>query len=96
MDSTPPLYTHHPVGAIYHDSSVTFTVWAPHATSAQLILNEDTTVDLEKQSFGYWVSEVPEAKPGDLYYYRVDDQEPRPDPASLAQPSGGARPLAGD
>ena len=66
MHTTEQSYTHRPVGAVYHDSSVTFTVWAPLATSAQLILNEDTTIDLEKQPFAYWSAAVPEAKPGDL------------------------------
>ena len=80
-------YTHQPVGAVYRDHSVTFTVWAPKAQSAKIILNQNT-IELESQPFGYWSAQVPEAKPGDLYYYQIDDQEPRPDPASLAQPSG--------
>ena len=70
------------------NGEVTFTVWAPQARSAKVILNETTTVDLASQPFGYWSAPVPEAKPGDLYYYQIDGQEPRPDPASLAQPSG--------
>ena len=81
-------YTHQPVGAVFRDEAVTFTVWAPEAQSAQLILNEDKTIALEKQPFGYWSARVSEAKPGDLYHYQLDDQEARPDPASLAQPSG--------
>ena len=76
------------MGAVYRDNTVTFTVWAPEAESAKVILNEDTIIDLESQLFGYWSARVPEAKPGDLYYFQLDDQEPRPDPASLAQPSG--------
>ena len=76
------------MGAVYRDNTVTFTVWAPKAEAAKVILNEDAPIDLEPQPFGYWSATVPEAKPGDLYYYQLDDQEPRPDPASLAQPSG--------
>ena len=93
MESIAPPYTHQPVGAVYRADAgahqgVTFTLWAPLAQSARVLINEETTVDLEAQPFGYWSTHMPEAKPGDLYYFRIDDQEPRPDPASLAQPSG--------
>ncbi|MGB3850246.1 MAG: malto-oligosyltrehalose trehalohydrolase [Tunicatimonas sp.] len=86
-------YTHQPVGAIYQADAgahpgVTFTLWAPLAESARVLINKETTVALEAKPFGYWSAHVPDAKPGDLYYYQIDDQEPRPDPASLAQPSG--------
>ena len=81
-------YTPLPVGAIYRDHSVTFTVWAPKARSAQVILNNDTAISLAPQPFGYWSAPVPQAKPGDRYQFQLDHHEPRPDPASLAQPGG--------
>lgn len=76
------------MGALYQDKTVTFTVWAPEAQSARVILNEDQKIELEAQPFGYWSASVPDAKPGDLYHYQLNENEPRPDPASLAQPSG--------
>ena len=88
-------YTPLPVGAICqssstgsHPTSVTFTVWAPEAQSVTLKLNQETDISLTQQPFGYWSISVPDAKPGDLYFYQIDDQPPRPDPVSLAQPSG--------
>ncbi len=93
MEPIAPVYTHQPVGAVYRADAgahqgVTFTLWAPLAESAKVLINEETTVDLEAQPFGYWSAPVSDAKPGDLYYFQIDDQEPRPDPASRAQPSG--------
>ena len=76
------------MGAVYRDNAVTFTVWAPEAQTVKLILNKEQKIDLDQQAFGYWSARVPDAKPGDLYYYQLGDNEPRPDPASLAQPSG--------
>lgn len=76
------------VGAIYKDGSCRFTVWAPEAQSVQVILNEEKTILLEAQPYGYWSARVDTAKPGDLYYYLLDGELKRPDPASLSQPSG--------
>ncbi len=76
------------MGAVYQDDVVTFTVWAPHAQSVHLILNEDRREELSSQPFGYWSVQLADAKPGDLYHFQVDDQTPRPDPASVAQPGG--------
>ena len=101
MKTIDQYYTHLPVGAVCraadgravdsHDHSkgkgTTFTVWAPKAQSAHLVLNKDT-ITLESQPYGYWSAWVPEAKPGDLYQFQLDENEPLPDPASLAQPSG--------
>ena len=91
MNTLEQQYTHQPVGATYEadqHASVTFTVWAPEAQSVKLILDQASIIPLESQPYGYWSARVPEAKPGDLYRYQIDEQEPRPDPASLAQPGG--------
>lgn len=76
------------VGAIYEGGSCRFTVWAPEANSVQVILNDKKTILLEAQSYGYWSAQVDAAKPGDLYYYLLDGELKRPDPASLSQPKG--------
>lgn len=76
------------VGAIYKNGACRFTVWAPEAQSVQVILNDEKKILLESQSYGYWSAQVDTAKPGDLYFYLLDGELKRPDPASLSQPSG--------
>jgi maltooligosyltrehalose trehalohydrolase len=43
---------------------------------------------MEKRALGYWEASVAEISPGTLYYYRIGDSQPRPDPASNFQPEG--------
>ena len=75
------------VGADYQQGKATFTVWAPEAKSVHLILDESEPISMENLPFGYWTLTREEAKPGDLYWYLLDNDLKRPDPASLAQPS---------
>ncbi len=76
------------VGAIFSGNTCQFTVWAPKAKSVQVLINEDKTCLMQKQSYGYWSATLDFVKPGDLYYYILDGELKRPDPASLAQPAG--------
>jgi len=45
-------------------------------------------VELARQDDGYFAGQLPGVGPGDRYMYRVDGGDPRPDPASRAQPEG--------
>ena len=67
----PPLIPTSRWEAVYQANAgahqgVTFTLWTPLAESAKVLINEETTVELEAQPFGYWSKHVAEAKPGDL------------------------------
>jgi maltooligosyltrehalose trehalohydrolase len=64
-----------------------FRVWAPRARSVDLDLAGKPRA-LAKRDDGWWTLDVPEAKAGTDYAFRVDDSEPLPDPRSPWQPEG--------
>ncbi|TLV03243.1 malto-oligosyltrehalose trehalohydrolase [Dyadobacter luticola] len=64
-------------------------VWAPEAEQVTVaITDKNKKLLLKKEQFGYWSLMTAELKPGDLYQFMVNDDEPLPDPASLSQPQG--------
>lgn len=68
-----------------------FTVWAPFRSRMEVkILDTDREriIPLKPISQGYWQAEVPDVDPGSLYFYRLDQDLERPDPASRSQPEG--------
>jgi maltooligosyltrehalose trehalohydrolase len=67
-----------------------FRVWAPVATSVDLHLMEpvDRLVSMEKQGDGYFAVTLHDISPGARYFFRVNGQTERPDPASRFQPQG--------
>ncbi|CAN5453931.1 malto-oligosyltrehalose trehalohydrolase [soil metagenome] len=79
------------VGAIYdHAENCTFTVWAPFANSVDVKITspKQLNVPLKKIEYGYWSVLVQDLKPGTLYFFQIDGNLQRPDPASLSQPEG--------
>jgi maltooligosyltrehalose trehalohydrolase len=64
-----------------------FRVWAPRARSVDLDLGGKTRA-MTHHDDGWWTLDVPEAKAGTDYAFRVDDSEPLPDPRSPWQPNG--------
>ncbi|MEM6472115.1 MAG: malto-oligosyltrehalose trehalohydrolase [Planctomycetota bacterium] len=84
-----PTQLHHHLGARPNDGGVDFTVWAPTASQIELQLTKArTSVLLEKLPNGIHHLHVASAEIGDLYMYRIDGGDPRPDPASRFQPDG--------
>lgn len=76
------------VGSWYEgDGRCTFTVWAPllDEVAVHLIAPKERIVPLERRSLGYW-QVTTEAEPGALYFYQLNGETDRPDPASHAQP----------
>jgi maltooligosyltrehalose trehalohydrolase len=67
-----------------------FLVWAPliHRVEVHLLSPEERIVPLEKVSRGYHYGVVQGVKPGTRYFYRLDGNTERPDPASKFQPDG--------
>ncbi len=68
-----------------------FTVWAPFRSRMEVkILDQDRDriIPLEPTHQGYWQAEVLDVAPGSLYFYRLDKDLERPDPASRSQPEG--------
>jgi maltooligosyltrehalose trehalohydrolase len=67
-----------------------FLVWAPliSRVGVHILSPEELIVPLEKVSRGYHYGVVPGVKPGTRYFYRLDGNTERPDPASKFQPEG--------
>lgn len=78
------------LGAVYlGEGRCLFRVWAPTVTSlaVHILTPQDRLLPLSRQGefFQGVFAAIP---PGSLYFYRLDDQRERPDPASRAQPQG--------
>ncbi len=67
-----------------------FLVWAPliNQVEVHILSPEERIVPLEKVSRGYHYGVVQGVKPGTRYFYRLDGNTERPDPASKFQPEG--------
>ncbi len=64
------------------------TVWAPIATTVEVEINGSHILPMYKEAYGYWTLTTDSIKPGDTYFYRIDEDKKYPDPASLSQPEG--------
>lgn len=66
-----------------------FTVWAPllKQVAVHLVAPEEKLIPLQQDQQGYWYGEA-EVEPGALYFYQLDGETDRPDPASQCQPQG--------
>ncbi len=78
-------------GSCYHGSGAgDFSVWAPFArdVALRLVSPEERLVPMRRDRTGYWSCSVEDVHPGSLYFYRLDGERERPDPASHYQPRG--------
>ncbi len=78
-------------GAVYlGEGRCRFCVWAPlvHKVEIRLISPGERTAVLEKDSRGCHRAELDDVGPGSLYFFRLDGDRERPDPASRFQPRG--------
>jgi maltooligosyltrehalose trehalohydrolase len=71
------------------DGQCAFTVWAPQLkqVAVHLVAPDDKIIPLQQDEQGYWHGQI-EAEPGALYFYQLDGETDRPDPASHCQPQG--------
>jgi maltooligosyltrehalose trehalohydrolase len=76
------------LGALVGPEGVRFRVWAPAASTVELVLDGQATIALERGEGGYHSLSTTKAGPGSLYRYRIDNGPPLPDPASRYQPEG--------
>jgi len=87
-----------PVGAeCAPGGGVHFRVWAPRRRRVAVVLADGAGIERERalarDDDGYFSGLAPEARPGSLYRFRLDDDEtPYPDPASRFQPDGPSGP----
>ncbi len=74
------------------DGQAEVLVWAPLAKQVALQLGQSAPLirmPLQKVAYGYWHLLTDQIRPGDAYSFVLNnDDNARPDPASLAQPGG--------
>ncbi len=76
------------LGATVTPDGVRFRLWATKPKRIEVVLQDGTAHQLQKDDAGYWTSLVPQAKAGMTYRYRVDGNDSFPDPCSRFQPEG--------
>lgn len=82
------------LGPDFQDGKCPFTVWAPFANSVQveIVSPKKQLLTMEKDNFGYWQAQGNDIQPGTKYWYVLDKNLKRPDPASRSQPDGVHQP----
>lgn len=88
-----PKHPHYPqtLGAIYEgDGRCRFLVWAPNVESLELKLlgPDERRLPMQKLNRAYYELTVEGVPPGTRYFYCIDGDRDRPDPASRFQPDG--------
>jgi len=79
------------LGATYlRDSRCQFLVWAPlvQRVDVHIVSPKELILPLGRDTQGYHQAIAESLEPGSLYFYRLDGQKERPDPASRYQPQG--------
>jgi hypothetical protein len=61
---------------------------APCANEAAIFIHEKQSLQLAKGDYGYWKLSTSQIKPGDEYWFSINDGDGYPDPASLSQQKG--------
>ncbi|HKR68590.1 MAG TPA: malto-oligosyltrehalose trehalohydrolase [Streptosporangiaceae bacterium] len=64
-----------------------FTVWAPRADRVDLVA-DGRRLPMRRGERGWWLADLPEARPGTDYGFSLDGGPVRPDPRSGWQPDG--------
>ena len=79
------------LGALYlGNNRCRFRVWAPLAdtVAVHVIAPREKLVPLRREERGYHCGVAEGVEPGSLYFYLLDGEKERPDPASRYQPQG--------
>ncbi len=80
------------IGAMYDEKAdrCRFRVWAPvrKQVAVKIVSPRELIVPMEKDGRGYWHAEVSGVPPDARYFFRLDNERSRPDPASRFQPDG--------
>ena len=66
------------LGAIVHRGGVHFRVWAPFATSVDIVGTfTEIPISMQSEDGGYWSTIVKHAKPGHIYRYKITTPDGR-------------------
>jgi maltooligosyltrehalose trehalohydrolase len=79
------------IGAFYlGDGKCEFSVWAPFLkhVRCEIVAPDKLSVPLQKDEWGYWRGSGGGISPGSHYYFQLEENLLRPDPASHFQPEG--------
>jgi maltooligosyltrehalose trehalohydrolase len=78
------------LGARVLTGGVELRVWAPHRQSVDVVIlgDPEQRLPLEPEAHGYFSARIEGLAPGSDYYYLLDGDARRPDPASRHQPRG--------
>jgi maltooligosyltrehalose trehalohydrolase len=77
------------LGASVSEGGVHFRVWAPKASSASLvIIGDKEPYPMKAEDRGYFSIFIQGLEPKRSYCYLLNEDQPRPDPASRFQPEG--------
>lgn len=79
------------LGATYlGDGRCRFLVWAPHVERLELRLvgPREALLPMQRRGRGYYELIAEQVEPGARYFYRLQGEQDRPDPASRFQPDG--------
>lgn len=72
-----------------------FTLWAPKLNAiAVQIVAPPHLIPMQQRESGYWSAKAEDIEPGTLYFYKLEGDVERPDPASHFQPQGVHEPSA--
>ncbi len=79
------------IGAIQGENKkYDFVFWAPLCEKAELNITGPSPAVIKMRGFekGYWKAEEIDVKEGASYFFRINGENDRPDPASHSQPEG--------
>lgn len=79
------------LGATYlGDGRCQFLLWAPKAerVDVHVVGPAERTIEMQRREHGYHEVFAEGVTPGSLYYYKVEGETEKPDPASCFQPQG--------
>jgi len=76
--------TEHRFGPVLHPAGATLRLWAPRARSVAAVL--DRPQPMRQVDDGWFALDLPGARAGTRYKFRIDDEIDVPDPASMFQP----------
>src|SRR5690242_19899891 len=76
------------LGAVYEGAATRFRVWAPLPRTVELELVGGKRLPMQPVDGGYYELVVEGVGPGARYFFVLDGQRQRPDPASRLQPDG--------
>jgi maltooligosyltrehalose trehalohydrolase len=78
------------VGARYlGNGQCKFTVWSPNVEAMSVqIVSSAQQIPMQRSQGDYWQVTAEDILPETLYFYQLNNQDARPDPASQSQPQG--------